>query len=175
MSDTNNIDFEALDKDFIKSLNKSLYSRNPNIYALKRAIGRSSEENIKTYISFLNVTKGNIFKPKKEIYFFISTLFYNSERASETEQKYVRYAVLLRRLYMDKYTKSTEMTISRLLMSDIDDSGIFYKQFVHIFRRAVKMLNYNERIDYLSLLKDLKFWNENNGAVRMRWAEKIIY
>ena len=179
----NRKDFNELDKDFISSLYRNLMIHSAESFTVKKALGKSMEEDIKAYIAFRSISKGNIFKPKEDIYFFVATLFYNSESRvvnnEDKENEYVRFEKLLNRLYKDidnktEATKTTKRAITALISSDYDDKGAFKAKFIKLFYRAIKMRFPGERVDYLSLLKDLKFWNAEDNGVRRRWAEVIV-
>ena len=160
---------------FINSLKEQLYKHSPHQHILKRAFGTGPSDDIKAYISFLSVSKGNILIPMEKAYFLIACLFYNVERSAEDLNLKTEIEIpdVFGRMY-PKSSDTTKNTISRLLSSDFDNQGAFVAQFVRLSRRALKELHSNESIDYLRLLKDLKNWDANDKKVKKSWALKIV-
>ncbi len=166
---------EDIDAEFIKNLYKHLCKRSSEIYALKRAFGTKPEDDIRSYLAFLTVSEGDYFKPKEEVYFLVSCLYYNCERYTENEreQTYVRFEDLLGRLYKQTESNSTRTAIARLLSSVYDKNGAFITQFVRLAQRAKKEIRIGERLNYGALIYDLKCWNHEGNKVKKRWAERI--
>ena len=129
-----------------------------------------------TYMAFMAVCKGNIYRPKADAYFLTACFFYSQEDANSISRKnYVRMEYLFRRLYWSS-SKSTQNQITRFLSGRCESNGAFTKQFVDLSKRAASQLRHGESIAYYSLLQDLKFWNDSRyrNKVKMRWAEMIL-
>ncbi len=167
------------DVDFIKSLKSNLCLGTKDCFILKRSLGRNMNSNISSYMSFLKILESensedysNIKIYREDIYYLIACLYYNSERKSEGNKKYIKYETLLKRVFSK--SASMERRVEDLLTTNYEKNGIFEKKFISLFNYCTGSLGNNESVDYLSLLKDLKNWNNENNYVRKKWARAII-
>lgn len=158
------------EQEFIKSLHHHLFSSPREVNALKRAFGRPITDDISTYMSFLKVSGGHIYRPKEKIYFLIACMYYLYEKP-DSEGNYIPFETLLGRLYGQ--TGSTDSDIAFLVNCDDLDNGMFLKKFVSYANRCKALLKGNERVDFCKLLKDLKSWNREDKTTRLKWAREI--
>ena len=170
------MDIKGLDSEFIKSLWSTLYRKSSSLYTVRRAFGKSLNENdVSVFMSFLDVSNGYYIDKYKDIYFLVASMFYIVERPSDTEnnnKKYIKFEKLLGRIYGK--SKSTDKTISAFIDSCFDANGIFVNRFVRLVSRCKKELVGNEHIDFSSLLYDLKHWNDEDKNVKYTWAKSIV-
>ena len=167
--DINTLNEEDIEVNFVRHLKENLCARSPQAYTLKHALGRSADDDIKTYLAFLTVAKSDYVKSKEDVYFLVSCLYFNTERLNEQRNVYVKTEELLKRIYHQ--SNSAKKNISRLLTSNYDN--VFTSQFVRLLQQMLNVMKNNEKLDYVRLLKDLKAWNNEDKKVQRRWAEKI--
>lgn len=166
-------------QSFVKSLRSGLYSNGRESFILKRATGYDMEDNIRAYLAFLKMAGGldNISKHNEDIYYLVACMFYKIEIKTDVlidSPKYIRFEDLIARLYKGpKSSDSMRRKIATLLDSDYDPSGVFVIQLLRLLPQCKSEIRSNERVDYVSLLKDLEFWNVKNKRTRLRWAERI--
>ncbi len=176
-------DIRESDRNFVRSLKANQKSQSRCIYSLRRALGKHLDRiDLPTYMDFQSIAGEYIYRPAEDLYFVVATIYYYLERncsgsgeeaAEEKEEKqtskYVRLEELLSRLY--RTTVSAEKTIQRLLKSSNAHSDAFTKQLTSLVRRCREQIKPNETLDYLALLKDLRFWDYDT---RMRWARTVV-
>ena len=177
MGESKNTDIE-----FIKALRTNLNKGHPAIHTLKRAFGTVCTDDLHNYISFLSlIREADIqdIKFNKDLYFLVACLFCANERpAGETgasEKSYVRTEQLLGRFYNDPDTSDTSrMLVQRFLETSYDKNGVFESQFTKLMKRILSKKRSNEVLDYINLIRDLRFWNHKENKVQKKWAETII-
>lgn len=163
------------DTSFVSALNRNMYQRTPEYYKLRKMFGQKAEDDLSAYMAVLNMgynseTGENIINScgREDVYFLVATMFCFMERP-ESDGPYVRVDKLIGRLYR-KNSASTNKEIAALLNLNYGDG--FRQMFVRLMRRLKHEMRPDERIDYVSLLSDLRSWN--NVKTRQRWARNIV-
>lgn len=166
----------SVSSEFVKSLWANLYAKSSSIYCLKRAFGNSIDNvDIKTYMSFLDVSGNNFSDSYKNVCFIVSTMFYNFERPNQIEsdnREFVTFEKLISRIYGK--SKSTDKMIQNFVDSDFDSNGIFVNRLVRLSERCKKELHSEEHLDFNSLINDLVHWNDPDKSVKFKWAKQIV-
>lgn len=170
MTEAQKLEVKEQDIRFVKNLYAQLNARNQKIHNLRKMFGRKTTDDLPAYMSFRTLTNAQIPSAYEEVYYLVACMFCEMEKPSDADRKHVKFETLLHRMW--NTTDSTDRRISRLLDTDFE-SGQFVSQFVRLARRAVKELYSNETLDYVSLLTDLKFWDEKEHYSRHKWARTI--
>lgn len=158
---------------FVKNLYSATFRNALNLRNLRRRFGTDISEDLSAYMSFLDMC-GDRIPPKEDIYYLIACLFVEVEKPNkiDLDNKPVRFEYLLKRIYGN--TETTNQKISHFINTDYSNKTVFIPQFVHLARRAVKEIHSNERLDYVSLIKDLCFWDAEEHLTRKKWSRTIV-
>lgn len=169
-----------MDIRFIDCLKSQLFYGNKNIRILRSAFGRSMKDDISIYLAFLSTVVYPMQLSQKDpldIYFLISCLFFDIENINKNDNvedmKYVKVEELFKRLYKTS-GDTTKSEIMSFLDSSYSEKGYFIFLFKMLFDRAADRIKKDEKIDYVSLVKDIKTWNDSGSEVKKRWARRIL-
>ena len=140
-------------------------------YPIRRSFGQSLDTcQIEALISYSKLMEPETPRWEQEFEFLVAGLCYNAEKqGNKSSDKRVPFEKILRLLYINS-SDSGKKTITKFLSMRYSNTAYFNKTFASLARRALPYAG-NQRIDYYSLLKDLKNWNSNN--TRMKWASTI--
>lgn len=168
------IDFEAMDRRFIKNLLSCVHANEDGIHTLKNVWGKRAMN----YCALFIMLGGIDFQvvKEKETYFFIESLLFSIEtkRNSKPDGTYISIPELIGRYYGHSPSENSRKKIIALMGMKYDKHNIFEQKLKSlILSNGVKELKAGENVDYVALLRDLKFWNKKTRDVQLRWSNKI--
>ena len=152
----------------IESFNKRMFN---NIYSscyypIKRSFGQTLQScNMDAVIAYTKISN-NKNPIEQNIEFLIAGLCYNVIKPDQQRLTFTKFEDVLSRL-------DRETEIENFLKLRYDNTGYFAKRFYSLAMKAIGCLYQNEQFDYISLLNDLKYWN-NGNSVKMKWAMAIV-
>ena len=151
--------------EFVKSL---LYNLQTSCYyPIKRSFGKTLQNcDMNALIAYTKLSKSK--DPiEQNIEFLVAGLCYNTMKPNDiTDKTLVNFETILKRL-------NREVEVENFLKLRYDNDGYFTKRFYILAKKAIPLVNSNERINYEQLIVDLLNWNKNNN-VKIRWAMSIV-
>lgn len=190
------LDIKDNDREFLKRLRDKM-NRNKdgdNIYKIRNNFGRADHLARMALMSIAGDTvlgrgyRGNpddeeeTYGEDEYIYLLVAGLFYTVEsrekigKIDPSEMKKVNFEKLLSRLYHDENagTQTTQDNIARFLEFDLDHRGRFIETFAMLAQRATRYIRRHERLNYMQLISDLRYWNNKNNYSKSNWGRAIF-